>query len=222
MFEFLEKFERIYLNYITFFVKISNFLSFILNLMQIRFFMRTFLWSLKVLEGKTYYGATKHTNTSTQQLEILEFSLITFLGTIAATQLRVKESSVYNEDVAHLKSTATEEKFNLICLANHFQTWTNEEVHWLPLKLSLLSTFNEKMKTTHNTEKFAIHEILRLFFFFSKKFHFHYWQQKSGGKTHIYLNKVVSWRGTPMKICIQKGHYRITIAHFNCITWPNC
>lgn len=53
-----------------------------------------------------------------------------------------------------------------------FKRDANEEVHWLPLKLSLLSTFNE-----NDTEKFAIHEIRRRLLI-SKKFHFHYWHQR--------------------------------------------
>lgn len=59
-------------------------------------FYANFLWSVAVLEVKACYGANN-----------FEFSLITFLGTAATSQLRVKESCVFNEDVAHLKSTAT-------------------------------------------------------------------------------------------------------------------
>lgn len=50
-----------------------------------------------------------------------------------------------------------------------FKREWKKRVHWLPLKLSLLSTFNGRMKTTHNTEKFAIHEIRCLFSSFCQR-----------------------------------------------------
>lgn len=103
-----------------------------------------------------------------------------------------------------------------------FKREQTKKVHWLPLKLSLLS---ERMKMTHNTEKFAIHEIRCLFcLFFSKEIPFPLLAKKKQSEkknTHkIWIKSLHD--GEPWwKNLHTESHYWITIVHFNCLTWPN-
>lgn len=71
----------------------------------------------------------------------------------------------------------------------------------------------DNSKRRHKTEeKFAIHEIQQLFVFFSCWLFLLLFLERNSisiigeKKREKYLNKVVSWMGTPMEICIQKGY----------------